>query len=202
MDTGRILTADERARINALLDMIRLDQDIDQHKISDDTYQAEMTCIRTVLSPEFVSFAAGWLASDTGNLDRARRVIACTQQIFKVHFYDLLVSLHRTFLAKQAAPVQINPQALANSLAKVTGAREVTVNYDKVDAAGVVVSRESATSNADDDLQWCSIYGYDIPPKHACIVGICFNPSRDGQQWTSESRQAARNAHAASFSGE
>jgi hypothetical protein len=25
------------------------------------------------------------------------------------------------------------------------------------------------------DLGWCSIYGYDIPEDHECLVGICYN---------------------------
>lgn len=32
-----------------------------------------------------------------------------------------------------------------------------------------------------DDRQWCSIYGYDIPSKHICEVGVCFNPHREEQ---------------------
>lgn len=33
-----------------------------------------------------------------------------------------------------------------------------------------------------DDREWCSIYGYEIPRAHACVIGVCFNPYRDGQE--------------------
>ena len=33
----------------------------------------------------------------------------------------------------------------------------------------------------DDDDEWCSIYGYQIPEAHVCSVGACYNPYRDGQ---------------------
>jgi hypothetical protein len=36
--------------------------------------------------------------------------------------------------------------------------------------------------SASDDAEWCSIYGYDIPPDHACSVAVCYNPYRDGQE--------------------
>ena len=29
------------------------------------------------------------------------------------------------------------------------------------------------------DREWCSVFGYDIPEKHVCIVGICYNPYKD-----------------------
>jgi hypothetical protein len=33
----------------------------------------------------------------------------------------------------------------------------------------------------DNDEEWCSIYGYDPPKSHTCMLGVCFNPYRDGQ---------------------
>lgn len=33
------------------------------------------------------------------------------------------------------------------------------------------------------DEQWCSVYGYETPPvEHACSIGVCFNPYRDGME--------------------
>lgn len=33
-----------------------------------------------------------------------------------------------------------------------------------------------------DDREWCTIHGYEIPREHACRVGVCYNPHRDGQE--------------------
>jgi hypothetical protein len=45
-----------------------------------------------------------------------------------------------------------------------------------------------------DDGEWCSIYGYDIPEKHACSLGICYNPYRDNQRLQGTLKERQRKA--------
>jgi hypothetical protein len=65
-----------------------------------------------------------------------------------------------------------------------------------IESWGAVLDRLSPAEcdgEFDDDREWCSIYGYDVPKEHACEIGVCFNPYWDGQKrMTEEQAEEAR----------
>ncbi len=77
-----------------------------------------------------------------------------------------------------------DPQALADALRQLTGAREVAVRYDaKTDTGSVRIGQVAVSTRptteqvvsveVNADRAWCAVYGRGIPLHHACRQGLC-----------------------------
>lgn len=60
-------------------------------------------------------------------------------------------------------------------------AHELNEGRDKLQAEGTPITLEqyNAATQVSDDREWCTVYGYEAPKDHTCIVSVCYEPSKD-----------------------
>lgn len=60
-------------------------------------------------------------------------------------------------------------------------AHELNRTKDLLQAKGTPITLEdyNKLTQVVDDREWCSVYGYEVPETHTCIVGVCYEPHKD-----------------------